>query len=1343
MPMHTLKVALLSCFLQGFFHVSVVASSSIHKAYNLDLSNNAVLCMHQDNSGYMWVGTYDGLNLYNGKNVFVYRYEMDNENSLYSNIIHKITQADEDNIWVSTFLGLNKFSLKEKKVTESYAQCPEAKLLMSDSHGNTWAVCRTNYISYYTPETKNFIDIHLPGVSPETALVVFVDKKNQPCIVTGNGTLKQIQMLDKDLSVHDIRLDNGGLISAFYENGKIYIVNKNNTLYIYDVETNTKTEISDLSTLVNKYGRISEILQYEDNLYLSFNREGMVRLDATNNYVPETLSSHIGIFCMLKDKMQDLIWIGTDGQGIQMYYKNNEMFRNILSGSLPLRIQKPVRAIYTDEYDNLWMGTKGDGLIRIKKYTGYNNNPDNYNQYTTRTGLSNNSVFCFLRSEYRDLIWIGTDGPGLSFYSYHHNKVGTLQSDQIMRVHSICEVSPTVLWMATAGNGLLEVILEEKNTELSVKEVNEFFLKNGDQSCKEFHSMIYDGKQTLIVGSRGGYGVARFDIHTKQYDFIKMNKGENSAVGDVLCVHHSKDSIFYIGASSGITKLRIGPDGDTVIKQFDRRNGLANDMIHGILEAEDGCIWFSSNKGLIKYNPHNDFFHNYSYPELEVTEFSDDAYWKSPHTNRLFFGGINGLIWIEPDSEHPVNTYTPDLRFFDLKISGESYPIEKFMNSKGVIELPAQTHSFTISFVALDYINGDNYEYSYLLGNYNTEWVELQKHNEVTFTNLPSGSYTLKVRYKNDVFGSEDKYYTLSIVKLAPWYLTKWAVLLYIIFFISLVTYISLWIRNKINRRQIRIMRKIKEEEKEKLMESKLEFFTNVTHEFCTPLTVINGVTEQINKVITTDEARKYTEVLQNNVSSLNELIQEILDFRKIEASKFEAKNIRRVLISRIMNKHLDSFASIVEQNNIRLQVSIPEKLEWNTDTSCFNRILLNLISNAFKYTNQEGEIRISVAIENEQLVLKVYNTGAGIEESKIPYIFDRYRILESLEPSSRYSQRTSRNGIGLSICHSMVQLLQGEIKVHSKVNEFTEFIVSLPMLETTLQGTDEVSEPLEQVILTSEDIDRQSDKPKHTILVIDDNKDIVWLIQNTLSDSYTVKGVYNGEEALKFLEMETPALIITDIMMPGIDGLELIDNMKANKFARHIPIIVVSAKISDKEQAKGIDIGADAYLTKPFSPIVLSSLVKRILAKKEELKEYYYSPESAYEYSSGTLLHQDDKDFVDAVIAIIEENIEQENLRPELIADKLGINTRGLYRRFKKITSSTPNDFIKDYRFKLAAQLLVTTNLTTQEVIYKIGITNKSYFYREFVKKYNVTPKEYRSEDFSARKVSPVSPGQ
>ena len=812
-----------------------------------------------------------------------------------------------------------------------------------------------------------------------------------------------------------------------------------------------------------------------------------------------------------------------------------------------------------------------------------------------------------------------------------------------------------------------------------------------------------------------------------------MNNAGNRAVGDVLCMCYSKDSTFYLGASSGMTQMKLHSGNPAEVRQYSRIDGIKNDMVHGILEDSDGCVWLSTNKGLTKYNPHNRFFHNYESPDLDVTEFSDDAYWKCPYTGKLFFGGINGVIWVDPQNDRQEN-YKPALHFFEMKMGHETHSLYDYTDQKtGYVTIPPNISTFSISFVATDYIHGENYEYSYLLENYNTSWTELQKDNEVVFTKLPYGNYVLKVRYKNDVFDSDAKEYFLHIRVLPPWYRGSWAMIAYGLVLATICLGIVYWLRRRIVEKQAEVARKIREEQKEKLYEAKLNFFANITHELCTPLTLINGVNDYIK--ISADrladgKLEKYARILGENVTNLNELIQEILDIRKIEEVGFSHIQIKRVSVSSLIRKQCESFIPVAEQNGINFTFSDVDKpVYWNTDVPSLKKIIRNLVSNAFKYTEQKGTIDVSVRIENESLIIKVYNTGKGIAEADLKTIFDRFHILGDLD-GNNYTQMTSRNGLGLFICHSMVQLLRGEINVESKEGESAGFIVTLPYLEVEEMDLDEQADeevPVAQPVVSAATAETTGNIGNPVILVVDDNRDIVWLIKETLSSEYAVREAFNAEEALALMDQQTPDLIITDIMMPSMDGFALISRIKSDKFTRHIPLIVVSAKVSESEQAEGLDLGADVYLTKPFSSVVLHSVVNRLMANKKELKDYYYSPESAYEQSGGQLIHQEDKEFMDSVTAIIKENLAQDTLRPELIADKLGMNTRALYRRFKKISLLTPSDFIKDYRMMHAARLLVTTNLSVQEIIYQVGISNKSYFYREFSAKYGVTPGEYR----------------
>lgn len=1331
------------------FSFRLSAGISLHQANNIDLSNNAILEMYQDENGYMWIGTYDGLNLYNGKNTYVFRFEPNNKHTLCSNIINKIVYGGEEYLWISTSMGLNRFALKDRRVTESYTEYPECLNVAADSMGNALVVKLKDFISCYSPKTGSFQDIHVQGINEDIVKVLFATGEKQFFILTGEGRLMDIRpdfdsssfMLDiKDDIIHDKRVDR-----AYYVDDILYFVDVENRLFSYDIKERKKECLADLTGWMDKYGKLSRIASFHSDVYLVFRNGLLLNIDKPE----EALTFDVGLFCVLPDRKQDILWVGTDGQGVRMYYDKYNRFSGIKLENLPIVVRNPVRSIYTEDENTIWFGTKGNGFVRVEDYESYGKGKipaGKITHFTTADGLANDRVYCFRKSDYYPWVWIGTEGPGLSYYSLLDKKVHTLAGNadtKIRYVHAIREVNDSTLWLATTGNGVLEVKIGKGENGIAIKYVESFVLEKDGKICNEFHSMNYDDETSMLyLGSRGGYGLVRFNLISKQYEFIPMNNAGNRAVGDVLCMCYSQDSTFYLGASSGMTQMKLYTDSPAEVHQYSKDDGMKNDMVHGVLEDPDGCIWLSTNKGLTKYNPHNRFFHNYGSPDLQVTEFSDDAYWKCPYTGKLFFGGIDGVVWVDPQNDRQEN-YKPDLHFFELKMGDETRSLDDYTDRKtGYVTIPPSISTFSISFVATDYIHGENYEYSYLLENYNTSWTELQKDNQVTFTKLPYGNYVLKVRYKNDVFDSDAKEYFLHIRVLPPWYLSPWALFIYCLLFVAVCSGIFCWVRIQVAKRQAEVARKIREEQKEQLYEAKLNFFANITHELCTPLTLINGVNDYIKSAagrLADGKLEKSARILGENVTSLNELIQEILDFRKIEEAGFSRLHIKKVSISNLVQRLCESFTPVAEHNNINFIVSgLDTPVYWNTDVTGLKTIMRNLVSNAFKYTKQEGTIRVSVRVENNSLILQVYNTGKGISESDLQTIFDRFRILGDLD-GNNYTQMISRNGLGLFICHSLVELLRGEIKVDSKEGEYAEFTVILPFLEAEeASGEEDVPEKSEQATIptimqpsvspiTGETVIK-SDRP--VILVVDDNRDIVWLIKETLSSEYTVLEAFRAEEALALMDRQTPDLIITDIMMPSMDGFEFISRIKADKFTRHIPLIIVSAKVSDREQAEGLDLGADAYLTKPFSVVVLHSVVNRLMTTKKELKDYYYSPESAYEQSGGQLIHQEDKEFIDAVTAIIRDNITEEALRPEFIADKLGINARALYRRFKKISPLTPSDFIKDYRLTYAAQLLVTTNLSVQEIIYRVGISNKSYFYREFSQKYQMTPRQYRQRE-------------
>ena len=1340
-------VFLLLFYIFQFVCLYANASYNLRKLSNQDgLSNSAVLCIHQDRNGFMWFGTYDGLNFYDGKNFQLFRMEYGNKYSLSSNIIHKIVDAGGDDLWVCTYLGVNKFSISQHRVTESYKQYRDPCSIASTRDGLTWLIGKKNYISYYDINKHCFRELYLSGINPEEVEAFFIDNRNLLWIFSSKHGVwnihtnypkekdnKKIRLIKKNAVIHDFAIQN-----AYYDKGLIYFVDIRGMFFVYNVSHNHKVFIKNISHLLRRYGSLSSIISNHGDFLIAFKGKGTIKLVAQQHYSEEVVDLNTGVFNLYPDNNQDIVWIGTDGQGVGLYYKNRDFFNSIMLDWLPIKVAKPVRSIYTDKYNSLWIGTKGDGIIRIPNYDKTLKDKailQKTSHFTTETGLSNDQVFALVGSKYKNILWVATNGPELSYYSYSDNRVHSVINKTktgINYVHSLYEENDSTLWLATDGNGLIKLIINGNVPIIKVKSAKSFLFKKGSKIASELFSMTNDNKSNIWLGCRG-FGAVCFNTRTNQYKFITLNDENNYAVNDILCVHGTNDSILYFGSSSGLTKMQINKDFS--LKNVNGENGYINDMIHGILEDNSGCLWLSTNKGLIKYNPNNKFSHKYFYREgLTVVEFSDNAYYHCPYTNRLFFGGINGLVWLEPGAVDQKDYY-PKVYFTGLKILGDKKNIFDYVKGKdNHIELPSKMNSFAVSFIAPDYINGSNYEYSYFLENYSKEWKDLQNYNEVTFSDLPPGQYVLKVKYKSDVFTSENKCYELSIIILNPWYWTIFARIVYFVFFILLCLFLMRLGINKIKSNKQDLLNKLQEQKKEELYNAKLDFFTNITHEFCTPLTLINGVCERILSYGKSDEyVQKYTNVLYNNAKQLNELIQEIIDFRKFGEVGFDACHIEKVCISELLDNQVLSFIETAESKDITIKVNVDNELYWNTDTLCMNKIFMNLISNAFKYTPQGGLIKVTAFVENDFLKFIIKNTGEGIEDKDLDLIFDRYRILDNMNKND-CRDALSRNGLGLAICYNMVKLLHGQIHVKSEINNYTEFLVDFPLLPLSYSSQNKPENEEQALANFDKEINYVSDKNtqpqlslRSSVLIIDDNKDIVWLVSDILSADYDILKAYNADEAFKILENQSPALIITDIMMPGQNGFDLTKQIRMNKYTCTVPIIVISARNTEEDKVKGISNGADAYLTKPFSSMILKSMVDRLVMNKQILKNYYNSPESAYQYINGHLTHQDDKDFLESVIQIIKTNIEKDSLGPEFVASEMGLNVRKFYRKFKEASQLAPSDFIKDYRFSYAAKLLLSTNMSVQEVIYKVGIINKSYFYREFSKKYNMTPKEYR----------------
>lgn len=946
--------------------------------------------------------------------------------------------------------------------------------------------------------------------------------------------------------------------------------------------------------------------------------------------------------------------------------------------------------------------------------------------------LVDNSVYAFSES-CRPLLWIGTE-EGINYYSYQDRQVKTLLSsneDQTIRyVHSICEVSDSVLWVATVGEGFVKVVLSGKPESPQIKETKPFIFEGGIKSSNYFFSSYVENDSIIWFGNRG-YGAFRFNVQTEEYTVYTFDENNNQTLNDIFCITKNENG-YWFGTSFGLVRWHNGQK-----EVFNEAHGFLNNTVHSIVDDDYGNLWLSTNQGLIRFNTENLTLQTFKeHHDVAVTEFSDGAYYKDEESGVILFGGINGFLTIQENDYHQA-PYVPDIRFTNLSIFGREYNIYDFLNQKKKkenLELKYSQNFFAVSFTAIDYINGNDYTWYYKLDELSGNWIENGKSGVAAFTNISPGTYTLSVKYKNNITGEESTPQSLLITVLPPWYLTDWAYMVYFALFLIGMIGVARLTQRWYEMKKDAVIEKLTRQQKEEVYESKLRFFTNITHELCTPLTLIYGPCERIISYVGSDEyIQKYATLIRQNVEKLNALIQELIEFRRLETGNM-LPEIRNLSVSDVITNISHSFMELAETRGIRYEIRIPESVYWNSDASCLSKIVTNLISNAFKYTPDQGTICVELFPGEEKLSIEISNTGQGIPADRLKEVFDRYKILDTFEVESKKGL-SSRNGLGLAICHSMVKLLEGEIEVSSELNQLTTFRVHLPPLqkknEETLPiiATDTIPVVQEEpVTFDSEEYEFDNSKP--TLMIVDDDPSMLWFITEIFVDKYNVIPLQDPAEVERKIKIKQPDLVISDIMMPGIDGISLTRFIKEDKLLSHIPVILLSAKIDAEEQIKGIESGADVYITKPFNVEYLEKIVNRFLKQKEKLKEYFGSAASSYELTNGQLIHKEDKATFDKMIRIIDENIDNPELNIEFVSSALGFSPRQLYRRIKTVTEQTPTDIIKEYKLKTAEKLLITTNLSIDEIIYKTGHANRGNFFRIFSNKYGMTPKQYRKSN-------------
>lgn len=959
-----------------------------------------------------------------------------------------------------------------------------------------------------------------------------------------------------------------------------------------------------------------------------------------------------------------------------------------------------VYSILEDKDGNIWLGTKEIGLFQLKK-TGANHYSIHHFEHQTNDpySLSSNSIYAIFQDS-RNHIWIGCYGGGLNLlaqakdgkvsFIHSNNELRNYPIAYGMKVRNIAEAPGGVILVGTT-NGLLT-------------------FSNNFERLEEI----------------------------KFYRNIRRPGDKNSlSANDIMHIYTDKNKTTYIISFTGGVNKVISPNllnENIQFRNYDKNNGLASDLALSMIEDTQNQLWVVSEIALSKFDPAKETFENYELSSIYQEFNFSEALPIINARKQIILGTDKGFLEVSPEKMRK-SSYVPPIVFTGLKIQG--HLTDHSIDNLEELELEPSQRNVTFQFAALDYVNPKGILYAYRLQGLEEEWNEADNNRSASYINLPAGKYQLQIKSTNSDGVWVDNVRTLSIHVLPTFWETYWAWLLYFILFIlftASIVYVLFYI--------YRLRHRVDMEQQ--LANIKLRFFTDISHELRTPLTLISSpVTEVLENEPLSPSAREHLTLVHQNTERMLRLMNQILDFRKIQNQKMKLLIEETDLIP-LLQKVMSSFKLIAEEKNINYQLTstIQSVYSW-VDRDKFEKIFFNLLSNAFKYTPTDKSITVNITTKEKTVEIEVADEGIGIAVEKQHSLFQRFESLVKqniLQPSS---------GIGLSLVKEMVEMHHGTITVNSQPGIGSRFTVSLPLQREIFEEDVQVEfilndsqssapHPVDSMkapeeVEEKEDLETNSDG--FSILVVEDNEELKAFLKSILSENYTVITASNGEEGLQHAVDDLPDLIISDVMMPVMDGLEMIRQIKENNNICHIPIIVLSAKASLDDRIAGLEQGIDDYITKPFSATYLKTRVASLLRQRKALQELYMNRlmEGKNTSSPDPLTPSQpqitpyDEQFMKKVMAYMEEQMDNAELTIDEFAEQLMLSRTIFYRKLKSIVGLTPVDFIREIRIKRAVQLIDSDEYNFSQVAYMTGFNDPKYFSKCFKKVIGITPSEYK----------------
>lgn len=1333
------------------------------------LSQSTVYAITMDADGFMWFGTRDGLNRYDSRNIKVYKKRANDDHSLSGNNVLCFYRDAGNRLWIGTSEGLSIYNAELDNFIVSRNDPSDARSLSSnyvssiveDNQGNIWLATHggLNLVTSTTPLRFDTFAHH--DDDPESLIhnevrTLFVDSRGILWLGTTIGVSKVIRDSHGNFKFENHTVFSDGLNGRSWINclaedddGNILIATEQEGIKVLDRKSG-RISIAKFSGIsprpienVRVLKRIGDKLWIGglEGLFIYDSKTGKVvaqRNDPNNNL---SLSDN-SVRSIFTDS-HGTIWVGTFYGGVNQYSPMARQFGELaITNSRNQKAYKIASAMATDKYQNLWVSTDGSGLYCLNRegkiIRQFKHDADKPGS------LSHNKIKCLLPDD--DGLWVGTIN-GLNFYDYRTGKFDQYFHDSSDprsigddRIYDIKKDSRGRIWIATYRGGLC---LFDKRTKefhrfVSDPEVAGSLTSNGVTYIHE------DVDKNLWVGTVSGlHKMPAGKTIFEQYGNHALNNPEGG--GDyILCIYEDHNRNLWIGTRDTGLKLKSG-DSDE-LTTFSMKDGLPGNNINGILEDAKGDLWLSTENGLSRLDPTTLTFKNYNRNDgLVCTEFNFNSF--HVDNNRfMYFGGYNGIVKFHPDSIKE-NGEPPIVLFTKLRIFNQEVPIDpqgRGVLNKTLARTPSLTlnylqNVFSIEFAALNFVNANKNQYAYKLVGFENEWNQVTDP-EATYMNLTPGDYTLLVKASNnDGVWMEDPI-RLQLTILPPPWKTWWAYSIYCFIILGL-----LFALIRFNKMRWKLAHDLKiehmeKEQQEQLHRAKLNFFTNIAHEIRTPLTLIVSPVEVLTERYASNPfVQRQLKMVSANTGRLMRLINQLLDFQKQEAGNLKLKPSKGNIVQ-LLKEIVFSFTEHANSRHIRLQFRTSHNDVFvNFDRDELEKVFCNLIHNAFKFTPGGGEIAVSMDTmsggegrEKEFVSIKVEDNGIGIPAEDLPKIFNRFFQAENTKINE------SGFGIGLALAKGIINLHGGTIEVDSREAElghsgFTRFTITLPLASSELPFVNSVDMPpmLESLLRLDDGNGRDPEEQQNatpdnrpTIHLVEDNAEIRACLKTILDPNYRVVESSNGKEAWEYASCHLPDLIISDIAMPEMDGLEFTRRIKRDERTNHIPVFLLTARGASEHHIEGMETEADDYIVKPFHARILELKVRNMLSSRDRLKEKYHRVVTLEPQHEE--LEDPANKFLKRLLTVLENNINDPDFNVAKLATEIGMSRPVLFRKVKVLTGLSVIDLIRSTRLKKAEMLLKQRKMTISEVAFTVGFNDPKYFSKSFRQQYGKTPSEY-----------------